>query len=94
MKKRIVALLLAGCMVCLMGACSGGAGSGSGGGGASSNLNLAESNTGEKVNEDFSKNVNTNRASDYAKNELSFRWKESAGVFPQIVRRRKSIKSW
>ena len=70
MKKRIVALLLAGCMVCLMGACSGGAGSGSGGGGASSNLNLAESNTGEKGNEDFSKNVNTNRASDYAKNEL------------------------
>lgn len=53
-------------MLCLMAACSGGSGNDN----SSAGLNLEESSTGAKVNEDFSKNVNTNRASDYAKNEL------------------------
>ena len=35
-----------------------------------SGLDLTESSTGAKVNEDFSKNVNSNRASTYAKTEL------------------------
>ena len=66
MKKRIFAVLLTGVMLCLMAACSGGSGNDN----SSTGLNLEESSTGAKVNEDFSKNVNTNRASDYAKNEL------------------------
>ncbi len=66
MKKRILAALLTGAVLCLMAACSGGSGAEN----TSAGLDLAESSTGEKVNEDFSKNVNTNRASAYAKNEL------------------------
>ena len=47
-------------------ACSGGTGESS----TQAGLNVAESSTGASVNEDFTQNVNVNRASDYAKNEL------------------------
>lgn len=40
------------------------------GGEGSTGIDVSESSAGAKVNEDFSQNVNVNRASDYAKNEL------------------------
>lgn len=71
MKKRCISVVLVLVMVMAVAGC--GKKSDSGGSSKSdSDLKVDTSeNTGEnKVNEDFSKNVNVNRASDYAKNEL------------------------
>lgn len=55
-------ICLAGSMLCACG--------GQKAGESTSAMNLEESSTGEKVHEDFTENVNTNRASTYAKTEL------------------------
>ncbi len=66
-KKRGLALAVA--LVMVLGLCACGSGQ-QAGEATETKLELTESEKGSKVNEDFSLNVNTNRASDYAKNEL------------------------
>lgn len=74
MKKKhfLSAILILTLCLSFLAGCSGQGGSekstASSGGG--SEMNLAEENTGAKVNKDFRQNVNTNRASTYAKNEM------------------------
>ncbi|MCB6202006.1 sugar ABC transporter substrate-binding protein [Extibacter muris] len=70
MKKRCISVALVLVMIIAITGC--GKKSSSGGSKSDSDLKVDTSeNTGDnKVNEDFSKNVNVNRASDYAKNEL------------------------
>ena len=64
---KAATLLMAGMMAFGLAGCSAGSGQMES---TESNLDLSE-NTGEnKVHEDFSLNVNSNRASDYAKNEV------------------------
>ena len=68
-KKHMWAVLLAGTLsLSMLSGC--GTQSGQGAGESTSQMNLAEEDTGAKVHEDFSENVNSNRASSYAKNEL------------------------
>ena len=66
--KKLVSLLLAMVLIISLAACS------SSGGGAGEDtqakMDVSVSDSGSKVNEDFSKNVNVNRASTYAKNEI------------------------
>lgn len=74
MNRKIFLSVIMVLLVCsfLLPACSGSGGSGQGAadGDGGSEMNLAEEDTGAKVNEDFRNNVNTNRASSYAKNEM------------------------
>lgn len=74
MNRKILLSVIMVLLVCsfLLPACSGSGGSGQGAadGDGGSEMNLAEEDTGAKVNEDFRNNVNTNRASSYAKNEM------------------------
>ncbi|MBQ9156340.1 MAG: sugar ABC transporter substrate-binding protein [Eubacterium sp.] len=70
MIRRISAVLLAVTMGLSLAACGSGAGAGAGEN-TTAKMDVTVSETGEKVNEDFSKNVNVNRASEYAKNEVA-----------------------
>lgn len=72
MKKRITSIAMILVMGLSLAACGGAPGSSSGAAGekTESKMDVTVSDTGEKVNEDFSKNVNVNRASAYAKNEV------------------------
>ena len=66
--KKTLAVLLVITLGLMLSACSGA------GGGAEEKtdkkMDVTVNSTGEKVNEDFSQNVNVNRASEYAKNEV------------------------
>ncbi|MBR0382182.1 MAG: hypothetical protein IJH71_07095 [Eubacterium sp.] len=64
--KKLAACLM---VICMVGSVLCACGSQKAGENTSA-MNLQESSTGEKVHEDFTENVNTNRASTYAKTEL------------------------
>jgi len=69
MKRTKKCLAIAAAVVMGITLCACGSGN-KGTGATESKLELKETEKGNKVNEDFSLNVNTNRASDYAKKEL------------------------
>lgn len=64
-------ILLLTLTLILLGALAGCSGQSGGDAQGDTGMDLSESDTGEKVNEDFSLNTNTNRASAYAKNEMA-----------------------
>lgn len=71
MKKRIVSVLLAATLVLgMMVGCTGKKTDDATNSGDDLSVDVSEAEEGAKVNEDFSLNVNVNRASDYAMNEL------------------------
>lgn len=69
-KGRIVSCLLAFALVLGMMGCTKASEESDNDGKSDLKVDTSQNNEGTKVNEDFSKNVNVNRASDYAKNEL------------------------
>ncbi len=70
-KRLILALMISSLVFC---AACGASGDSSGAEGGTMDVSVSEK--GQPVNEDFSKNVNVNRASQYAKNELPLPVKE------------------
>lgn len=69
-KGKIVSCLLVFALVLGMVGCTKASEESDNDGKSDLKVDTSQNNEGTKVNEDFSKNVNVNRASDYAKNEL------------------------